>query len=32
MKYPHPSLELPVLDPLVLRQLDFNITNEMIGE
>lgn len=32
MKYSHPSLELPVLDPFVLRQLDLNITNEMIGE
>jgi hypothetical protein len=32
MKHPHPSLELPVLDPFVLRQLDVNITNKMIGE
>jgi hypothetical protein len=32
MKYPQPSLDLPVLDPFVLGQLNFNVTNEMIGE
>lgn len=32
MKYPQPSLELPVLDPFVVGQLNFNITNEIIGE
>jgi hypothetical protein len=32
MKYPHPALELPALDPFVLGQLDFNVTNEIIGE
>lgn len=31
MKYPQPTLELPVLDPFVMRQLNFNITHEMIG-
>jgi hypothetical protein len=32
MKYPHPSLELPVLDPFFHRQLDVNITHDMIGQ
>jgi hypothetical protein len=32
MKYPHPSLELPILDPFFQRQLDFNITHDMIGQ
>jgi hypothetical protein len=32
MKYPHPSLQLPALDPFDMSQLDFNITNEIIGE
>jgi hypothetical protein len=32
MKYSHPSLELPVLDPFVQKQLDFNITHDIIGE
>jgi len=32
MKYSHPSLELPVLDPFFQRQLDLNITHDMIGQ
>jgi hypothetical protein len=32
MKYSHPSLELPILDPYFQRQLDFNITHDVIGE
>jgi hypothetical protein len=32
MKYPHPSLDIPVLDALVLKQLDLNITHEIIGQ
>lgn len=32
MKYSHPSLELPILDPFFKRQLDVNITHDMIGQ
>jgi hypothetical protein len=32
MKQPQPSLEIPVLDPFVVEQLNFNITHEMIGQ
>lgn len=32
LKHPHPTLDLPALDPFVSNHMDFNITHKIIGQ